>query len=58
MNRISKTLASLVLGFAALGLVAAVPASSQAAPLELKLGHIQTEQDFWHLGSLKFKEEL
>ena len=58
MNRISKTLASLVLGCAALGLVAAVPASSQAAPLELKLGHIQTEQDFWHLGSLKFKEEL
>ncbi len=58
MNRISKTLASLVLGFAALGLVAAVPASSQAAPLELKLGHIQTDQDFWHLGSLKFKEEL
>ncbi|MBO6002429.1 MAG: TRAP transporter substrate-binding protein [Mailhella sp.] len=38
--------------------MAAVPASSQAAPLELKLGHIQTEQDFWHLGSLKFKEEL
>ncbi len=31
---------------------------AQAAPLTLKLGHIQSEQDFWHLGALKFKEEL
>ena len=30
----------------------------EAATLTLKLGHIQTEQDFWHLGALKFKEEL
>lgn len=58
MIRLSKTLSSMVLGLAALGLVAAAPCASQAAPLELKLGHIQTEQDFWHLGSLKFKEEL
>ncbi|WP_337997569.1 TRAP transporter substrate-binding protein [Oleispirillum naphthae] len=26
--------------------------------LTLRLGHIQSEQDFWHLGSLKFKQEL
>ncbi len=58
MNRIAKTLASVALGLAALGLVSGVPATAQAAKLELKLGHIQTEQDFWHLGSLKFKEEL
>jgi tripartite ATP-independent transporter DctP family solute receptor len=33
--------------------------NSQAADkITLKLGHIQTENDFWHLGSLKFKEEL
>ena len=31
---------------------------SHAAPLTLKLGHIQTEKDFWHMGALKFKEEL
>lgn len=29
-----------------------------ADKLVLKLGHIQSESDFWHLGSLKFKEEL
>ncbi len=58
MNRIAKTLASVALGLAALGLVSGVPATAQAAKVELKLGHIQTEQDFWHLGSLKFKEEL
>ncbi len=32
--------------------------SEAAKKLTLKLGHIQTENDFWHLGSLKFKEEL
>lgn len=26
--------------------------------IELKLGHIQSENDFWHAGSLKFKEEV
>ena len=34
-------------------------ASSAAnEPITLKLGHIQSEQDLWQLGSLKFKEEL
>jgi tripartite ATP-independent transporter DctP family solute receptor len=32
--------------------------SRAAQKVALKLGHIQTENDFWHLGSLKFKEEL
>lgn len=32
--------------------------SKAAKKLVLKLGHIQTENDFWHQGSLKFKEEL
>lgn len=27
-------------------------------PLVLKLGHIQSENDFWHKGALKFKDEL
>lgn len=26
--------------------------------IELKLGHIQSENDFWHKGALKFKEEV
>lgn len=26
--------------------------------ITLKLGHIQSEQDLWHVGSLKFKEEV
>src|SRR5690606_9096199 len=26
--------------------------------ITLKLGHIQSESDLWHLGSLKFKEEV
>lgn len=26
--------------------------------IELKLGHIQSENDFWHMGSQKFKEEV
>ena len=29
-----------------------------AAPLELKLGHIQSENDFWQLGAVKFKQEV
>ena len=29
-----------------------------AAKVELKLGHIQSEQDFWQMGAVKFKEEL
>jgi tripartite ATP-independent transporter DctP family solute receptor len=35
-----------------------VTESRAAQKVALKLGHIQTENDFWHLGSLKFKEEL
>lgn len=27
-------------------------------PVELKLGHIQSENDLWHKGALKFKEEV
>ncbi|MBP3731315.1 MAG: TRAP transporter substrate-binding protein [Mailhella sp.] len=57
MNRIAKTLASFLVGCAAFGLVGGI-STAQAAKVELKLGHIQSESDFWHLGSLKFKEEL
>jgi tripartite ATP-independent transporter DctP family solute receptor len=32
--------------------------SSNEEVIELKLGHIQSENDFWHTGSLKFKEEV
>jgi len=35
-----------------------VNAGDQGEVIELKLGHIQTENDFWHAGSLKFKEEV
>lgn len=39
--------------------VAMVPATGVAQePLNLKLGHIQSEQDLWHFGAKKFKEEL
>ena len=34
------------------------PIASADEPIVLKLGHIQSENDFWHLGSLKFKEEV
>ena len=34
------------------------PVASADEPIVLKLGHIQSENDFWHLGSLKFKEEV
>ncbi len=35
-------------------------ASAKAEPeaITLKLGHIQSEQDLWQLGSIKFKEEV
>lgn len=32
--------------------------NSNEEVIELKLGHIQSETDFWHTGSLKFKEEV
>lgn len=35
---------------------AATPPSDKK--IELKLGHIQSENDFWHKGALKFKEEV
>lgn len=39
--------------------LASVPAPALAQDvLNLKLGHIQSEQDLWHLGAQKFKEEL
>lgn len=42
----------------AFGLMAAsLPAQSKDV-LTLKLGHIQSEQDLWHYGAQKFKEEL
>ncbi|MGU3492405.1 TRAP transporter substrate-binding protein [Xanthobacteraceae bacterium A53D] len=37
--------------------VAPVSAFAQAK-LNLKFGHIQSEQDLWHYGAVKFKEEL
>lgn len=43
---------------AALAFAGGVLAAQPAEALTLKLGHIQSEQDFWHLGALKFKEEL
>ncbi len=39
-----------------LGMLATAKAADK--PLVLKLGHIQSENDFWHKGALKFKEEL
>ena len=32
--------------------------SVKGEKIELKLGHIQSENDFWHKGALKFKEEV
>lgn len=37
---------------------AAASSSKAPDPIVLKLGHIQSEQDLWHLGSIKFKEEV
>ncbi|MDR1827757.1 MAG: TRAP transporter substrate-binding protein [Methylobacteriaceae bacterium] len=66
MNKAAKLLLGTACGlFIALPAFGAcepkpVPAGSTdfGAPVELKLGHIQSETDFWHLGSVKFKEEL
>src|SRR5665811_16688 len=33
-------------------------ADSKDEVIELKLGHIQAESDFWQTGALKFKEEV
>lgn len=56
MKSFVKPLA-LALMTCAAAVFATAPAA-EAKPLELKLGHIQSENDFWHLGALKFKEEL
>ncbi len=59
MNKFSKfvKLASCV-AVSAFGLfTVSLPAQSQDV-LTLKLGHIQSEQDLWHFGAQKFKEEL
>ena len=66
MNTFKKVILGAVFsGFLALPAFAACePAPLPAgdvdlgAPVQLKLGHIQSEADFWHLGALKFKEEL
>ncbi|WP_128254758.1 TRAP transporter substrate-binding protein [Falsirhodobacter deserti] len=57
-NHIGKTLHRT--SFAALSalILAAGPGAAFAQTLNLKLGHIQSEQDLWHFGAQKFKEEL
>ncbi|WP_018388899.1 TRAP transporter substrate-binding protein [Ancylobacter sp. FA202] len=53
-----------MLKLAVFSAVSALALSSAPTPvlaqdvLNLKLGHIQSEQDLWHLGAQKFKEEL
>jgi tripartite ATP-independent transporter DctP family solute receptor len=60
MKRITEIMVKAVLFCAAVALVGGgfATESRAAGKVALKLGHIQTENDFWHLGSLKFKEEL
>ena len=59
MKSVAKFLGRATLAFAALMLLGMPVGTSHAADkLVLKLGHIQSESDFWHLGALKFKEEL
>lgn len=54
-----KTLKLASLALVASLAVAAAPMAALAQDvLNLKLGHIQSEQDLWHFGALKFKEEL
>lgn len=57
MKKLTTVLVKAVLLFAFLAAVCPVH-EAQAGQLTLKLGHIQSENDLWHLGSLKFKEEL
>ncbi len=59
MKNVAKFLGKVVLACAALMLIGMPAGTGHAADkLVLKLGHIQSENDFWHLGALKFKEEL
>ncbi|WP_371348617.1 TRAP transporter substrate-binding protein [Ancylobacter sp. IITR112] len=59
LNITVKTLKLAVLAATSALALAAAPAPALAQDvLNLKLGHIQSEQDLWHLGAQKFKEEL
>ncbi len=59
MKGVVKFLGSAVLACAMLMVPGMNVGTGHAADtLVLKLGHIQSESDFWHLGALKFKEEL
>ncbi|GHS94922.1 C4-dicarboxylate ABC transporter substrate-binding protein [Synergistales bacterium] len=57
MRKVFKGIVALVV--VVIALVACFGSFAEAAPaVTFKLGHIQSESDFWHLGSIKFKEEL
>ena len=60
MKRITGIMVKAMLFCAVVAIVGSgfATQSEAAQKITLKLGHIQTENDFWHLGSLKFKEEL
>lgn len=59
LNTTVKMLKLAVFSAASALSLAAAPAPALAQDvLNLKLGHIQSEQDLWHLGAQKFKEEL
>ncbi|MDQ0349081.1 TRAP transporter substrate-binding protein [Ancylobacter vacuolatus] len=59
MNNTVKMLKLAVFSAVSALALASVPAPALAQDvLNLKLGHIQSEQDLWHLGAQKFKEEL
>jgi len=59
LNTTVKMLKLAVFSAASALALAAAPAPALAQDvLNLKLGHIQSEQDLWHLGAQKFKGEL
>lgn len=59
LNTTMKMLKLAVFSAVSAVALAAAPAPSLAQDvLNLKLGHIQSEQDLWHLGAQKFKDEL
>lgn len=59
LNTTVKMLKLAVFSAASALALSAAPAPALAQDvLNLKLGHIQSEQDLWHLGAQKFKEEL
>lgn len=51
-----KSIKHFVLAAAAAGIMATAPL--HAADVTLKLGHLANEENTWHLGALKFAEEL